>query len=362
MSKEIEKLIEQIILSIEKATQKEVPEEVKQNIRLKCSMLPKMPEIRITSNPQEFDSHAKMVKNYYQGTWDKSYKEQTHTDTLFGDYQSGLSQQQLYNNNSKPSTEMDELSDFSMNKMQVALSTDEYDEYNNTLVIYIPEVREYDVISYKEFTQNKQKQALFDILLEKTNGKVSEEELHQLAEKFDFSNGIPEIEVISDPEKFDKAVAEIVDEYSDDFENDNASYRHSTTLHGDYQSGFQGTYESRGTISSYRDFDETSDFNLNGVQVILVNNNEERRFYNSRTQKDSSSIVIYLPEREYEEQSFKTYVEKRKTSHAHNISEVAAFARTYIPQTLPKDFKGLLQQLEKQTQSNQIEDERADKE
>ena len=362
MNKEIEKLIEQIILSIEKTTQKEVPEDVKKNISVQCGVLAKMPEIRITSNPQEFDNNARMVRNYYQGTWDSDYREQTYTNTLFGDYKAGMSQQKSYSYNSPEAGEINELSDFSMNKMQIALSRDDFDEDNNTLVIYIPEVREYDVISYKEFIQKEQKQNLFDVLLKKTNGKIPEEQLHKLVEKFDFSNGIPEIEVISDPEKFNNSVIDREDVYSDDFENDNNTYRHSTKLYGDYQSGTEDVYESRGRRTSYKEFEETSDFNLNGVQVILVENTQEHRFYDSKTVKPSSSIVIYLPEKEYEEQTFKTYTEKIKNARTHNIVEVAAFARTFIPQTSHKDFKGLLKQLEKQTQPNKVEDEREEKE
>lgn len=336
MNKEIEELVSKIIEAIEKVTKMPVPEDVIENIRIKCALLAKTPEIQVTSNPKEFDSHARMTKSFYQGSFGDTHREKTYTDVLYGDYQPGLSQIKDYPNNSNLSIEIHETSDFSMNKLQIALSTDNYDENLSVLVIYVPEAKEWDQTSFKKSIENEQKQALLKQLREKTKGKVPEEQLLILVDKFDFSNGIPDIKVISDPKLFDDTARESANVYSDSFENDNSLFVDVNTLYGNYQSGNDTVFEHRGYRSSYSESNTPSDFNLNEVQIVLVNNYQYRRFYNRETEKESSSIVIYLPEKEYEEQSYKKYREKQERTHS--ISEVKQLYTSYIPKNISPDF------------------------
>ena len=354
MNKKIEELVGKIIEAIEKVTQTPLPEEVIQNIRSKCSLLPKTPEIRITSKPQEFDSYARITNTFYQGSFGDSYRERTNTNVLYGDYKPGTSLTKDYPNNLHISVESHEVSDFSLNKMQVALSTAVYDENSNILVIYIPEVREWDEVSFKKFLENEQKQTLLKQLREKTKGKVTEEELHQLVDNFDFSDGIPDIEIISDPEKFDDATRETTDVYSDTFENDNSLDIDVKTLYGNFQPGSNIVFEHRGYISSTSESYNSSDFNLNSIQIVFVKNYQYRRFYNRKSEKEDSSIVIYLPEKEYEEKSYREFVEKKK--NIHNFSQVANFAKIYVPNVLPKDLKVLLEQLDGIEKNNDEQD------
>jgi len=355
MSKEIEKLIEQIILAIQKATGTEISDEMVRNIKNKCGYLLTTPEIKITSNPKEFDSNARITKSIYERSSGKLYKEYTHTDILYGNYEPGTSFLNYYNN---ISTEKHELSDFDMTTMQIALSINDTNEYSNSLVIYVPEVREYEEASFKTFMEKEQKQTLYESLLEKTAQKVPEEELQKLVDSFDFSNGIPEIEVISDPEKFDEATKVYMDIYTDSFTNENALCLDSSTLYGNYKSGSDIIFEHRGSISSISETETLSNFDLNGVQIVLATNTQSHRYYNSTSEKENTSIIIYLPEKEYEERNYRDYIEKRKT-HIHDFSEIQDFAKTFIPTLSPETLnKKILSRLNQS--ADIITDEKAD--
>ena len=328
MNKKIEELVGKIIESIEKVTKMPVPADVEKNIRTKCCFLTKMPEIIVTSNPKEFDSHARVIDGLYQGSFGDAYREHTYTNVLYGDYKPGSSRIKDYPNTLNQSIETHGSSDFSMNKMQVALSADIYHENSNVLVIYIPEEKEWQQISFKKFMEDERKQTLLEQLRKETKGKVPEDALQQLVDNFDFSDGVPEIKVISNPEEFDKATRETTDIYSDTFENDDTLDTDVKTL-----------YRSSTTESHTQ-----TDFNLNGVQIVFVKNYSYRRFYNRESEKESSSIVIYLPEKEYEEKSYREFLDKKKP--VHNFCQVANFAKAYIPNVLPKDLKQLLEQLD----------------
>ena len=123
-----------------------------------------LPGIICTSDPKAFDESA--LEKYIEG------EEESHTDVLEGDYQSGI----ISVDYSKMSVTK-EMSDFSMDKRQVALkkfNSRYFDKYydGRCLVIYEPEDKEFGYkTSYKNMLIEERQSALKKAIEEKLKRK-----------------------------------------------------------------------------------------------------------------------------------------------------------------------------------------------
>lgn len=334
-TEDIEKLVEQIVLAIRKITQEPIPEKTIEEIRKACSILPRKPEVKIIQNPKEFDECAKPKEVDYQGTFGDRYRSSIKCQVLYGNYTPGISKFIESAKAPGKSQEQEDISDFSMNKMQVVLSRDIYREYNNTLILYIPEQKEWEETSFARFIKNEQRQTLFQKISDAVKGTMTDEEIWEIVNNFDFSNGIPEIRIITDPDKFDDIAIERDEMYSDTSEYDKDLFVETKTLHGDYTPGKIESLEYRGFRGCANETIKDSNFSLNRPQLALVSTYKYRRFYNSNSEKRNTEIVIYVPERKHEEQTYKQYRERR----THSPIAVTNFIKAYIPNIDPEKLK-----------------------
>lgn len=302
MNKEIEELVDQIIKAIEQYTHMPLSEEEANKIRNAIYALPKKPQLLTTKDPKEFDSYARLKDITDQGTFGKKQKTKTVTTQLYGNYTPGISRIRYLPNNRISSDNTHTISDFAMDQLQIVLSIDYRDENSNWLVIYGPDSKNENLkgVRFKDFIKNEQKQTLFKKLKEATNGKVSDEQLQVLVDKFDFSNGIPEIEIISDPKTFDIAATNFDDEYS--------RCEVDVLLNNNCKPGREEDYVS-------------SDFNLNEVQIVLVKTEHYHRFNNTESGMTDYCIKIYVPEKEYPEKTYKE-LDKKNNSAPRRIQYV----------------------------------------
>lgn len=296
MSDEIKKLVEQIVSAIPE----ELTDEQIDAISTKCATLKHRPEIKITSDPKEFKSATREGKTVYNDCWIGKEVSSIISSTLYGDYQQ---------------------SDFSINKMQIALVNDIHNEHSSQLVIYVPEKREYDVTSYKEFVKNELRKSLCESIKMAANEMLTMPEIKRFIEEYDFSKGMPEIKTTSDPREFDSNAKERSEELIDSSsETETDSKTRTKTLYGDYQPGMEDVYEYDKTKNSPYEECTSSDFSLSEVQVALVTNITFHSHHGKEEGKETTTIVIYLPdEKEYGVDSFKQLTEKK-----HDVSEVKA--------------------------------------
>lgn len=139
-----------------------------------------LPEIIVTSNPKEFDKKSKDNEIVYEHSWAGSQEYNRIPKTLYGDYSSGKDKAYTYYDPSQRniddqeySEEKHELSDFSMNKTQVVLVHEyDYDNYNrdvleesdkSSIVIYVPENKHYDIVSYRKMIEQEQNHQIDEI-------------------------------------------------------------------------------------------------------------------------------------------------------------------------------------------------------
>lgn len=296
MNDEIKKLVEQIVAAIpEKLTAEQI-----EKITSQCALLNQRPEIKITSDPKEFETTARERKTVYNDPWVGKEVSSIISSTLYGDY---------------------EQSDFSINKMQIALVEDINNVCSAQLVIYVPKKRDYDVTNYKDFIKSEMIKSLCDSIKSAAKGMLTSLEINKFLEQYDFSKGMPEIQITSDPREFDSKAKERSEEFVDSLlELDDDLKIRTKTLYGDYQPGVEDIYEYEKTKSSPYEESTPSDFSLSKVQVALVTNTRFHSFHGKEEGEETSTIVIYLPdEKEYGVDSFKQLTEKK-----HDVSEVQA--------------------------------------
>lgn len=121
-----------------------------------------IPQILTTTNPHEFEKRSRRKKDIFSHSWAGSRKAITETDVLIGDYKPGIDDIYEYSENgdTREPEESHEMSDFSINQIQVAVvmesNTDHFngnniDEHSESVQIYIPEEREYpENVSFKQ--------------------------------------------------------------------------------------------------------------------------------------------------------------------------------------------------------------------
>ena len=152
-----------------------------------------IPQIITTANPYEFEKSTRRNKDIFEHSWAGSVENTTETDVLIGDYKPGIDDIHDYSENGNTSSpqESHEMSDFSINQVQVAVvmestiddfNGNDIDEYSESVQIYLPEEKEYPGnVSFKQMilensksdleTRNEQLTAL-----EKEERKISEVE------------------------------------------------------------------------------------------------------------------------------------------------------------------------------------------
>lgn len=114
-----------------------------------------IPQIITTSDPKEFEKNTRRYN--YRGATQERGDASTKTDVLIGDYMPGIDE--IYENDYTGSpTEKHEVSDFSINQIQVTVVIKEdytytNEDYSEAIHIYIPEEREYpENVSFKQIT------------------------------------------------------------------------------------------------------------------------------------------------------------------------------------------------------------------
>ena len=112
-----------------------------------------IPQIITTTNPYEFEKSTRRKKDVFEHSWAGSRETTTETDVLIGEYEPGIDDIYKYSENGETRTpeETHEMSDFSINQVQVAVvmesTIDDFngnniDEYNESVQIYLPEEKE----------------------------------------------------------------------------------------------------------------------------------------------------------------------------------------------------------------------------
>lgn len=315
MNDEIKKLVEQIVSAIpEELSEKQI-----ENISNQCILLKQKPEITITSDPKEFDDNAREKRIISEDSWVGKDELSLTSSTLYGDYKPGIDELRENRRNGKHYTkENHQISDFSINQMQIALARDLKNDDFGKLIIYVPEKKEYSIISYREFLENEQRQSLCNQIEEAANGMLTMLEIKKIVSQYDFSKGMPKVHVTSDPKEFDGKSKEKIDEYVH-HAVERTDLRTSTkTLYGDYTPGMHDIaeyYDSQ--LPPY--IEETnSEFSLLKPQVTLVTNTNYREFSGKEVYEEETLIVIYLPkERNDDLVSYSQLTEEK-----HHISEV----------------------------------------
>ena len=128
-----------------------------------------IPQIITTTNPYDFEKSSRRNKDIFEHSWAGSRKDITETDVLIGDYKPGIDDIYEYseNGNTSEPQESHEMSDFSINQVQVAVvmksTIDDFngnniDEYNESVQIYLPEEKEYpENVSFKQMVLEERK-------------------------------------------------------------------------------------------------------------------------------------------------------------------------------------------------------------
>ncbi|MBR3003167.1 MAG: hypothetical protein IKF38_06430 [Clostridia bacterium] len=175
---ELEEQIRSVLskkLSQEQMTRGKISEEILAIIadRIVSAMGPELEkyisevEIEMTSNPDEFAEkviESKIEYGYYgdrSGYHKDDGTSSSFTTPVYGDIEPGNYHYDyvVYSDSSSEENEEKNLPDFSMNGLQVAI-VDRIDDYasETAIQIYIPEEREYEVVSYKEMKEIAEKE------------------------------------------------------------------------------------------------------------------------------------------------------------------------------------------------------------
>ena len=170
-----------------------------------------VPIIKIFSDPNEFEASTRRKSDVYAHSWAGKTAEKTETWVLLGDYEPGIDDVYNYsdNGNMLPTEETHEMSDFSIDQIQAAITVetnfsnyngDERDEYEEIIQLYLP--GELDVSKGNKFKQivlQQRAQQLFDSIKATVGVRLTDEQIHSIVRQYDFENmDIPEIVVSTD--------------------------------------------------------------------------------------------------------------------------------------------------------------------
>lgn len=126
--------------------------------------------VKVLSDPDEFAKETQKSEEHLASNWAGTKDREVKTKVLMGDLIPGNCYQEIEEDfhdefqGKQEEFRTDELADFSINQRQIAITVEEMEDFykgnsleenNLVVVIYLPEEREYDVISYKEMSVNK---------------------------------------------------------------------------------------------------------------------------------------------------------------------------------------------------------------
>ena len=297
-----------------------------------------IPQIITTTNPYKFEKSSRRNKDIFEHSWAGSSKDITETDVLIGDYKPGIDDIYEYSENgntSKPQ-ESHEMSDFSINQVQVAVvmesTIDDFngnniDEYNESVQIYLPEEKEYpENVSFKQMVLEERKTKFYKAIKEKVGEKLTDEQIRGIVEKFNLENGnIPQIITTTNPYDFEKSSRRNKDIFEHSWAGSSKDITETDVLIGDYKPGIDDIYEysENGNTSEPQESHEMSDFSINQVQVAVVMKSTIDDFNGNNIDEHNESVQIYLPEeKEYPKNvSFKQMIAENSKSDLETRNE-----------------------------------------
>ena len=270
-----------------------------------------IPQIITTTNPYDFEKSSRRNKDIFEHSWAGSRKDITETDVLIGDYKPGIDDIYEYseNGNTSEPQESHEMSDFSINQVQVAVvmesTIDDFngnniDEYNESVQIYLPEEKEYpENVSFKQMVLEERKTKFYKAIKEKVGEKLTDEQIRGIVEKFNLENGnIPQIITTTNPYDFEKSSRRNKDIFEHSWAGSRKDITETDVLIGDYKPGIDDIYEysENGNTSEPQESHEMSDFSINQVQVAVVMESTIDDFNGNNIDEYNESVQIYLPE------------------------------------------------------------------
>lgn len=289
-----------------------------------------VPIIKIFSDPNEFEASTRRKSDVYAHSWAGKTAEKTETWVLLGDYEPGIDDVYNYsdNGNMLPTEETHEMSDFSIDQIQAAITVetnfsnyngDERDEYEEIIQLYLP--GELDVSKGNKFKQivlQQRAQQLFDSIKATVGVRLTDEQIHSIVRQYDFENmDIPEIVVSTDFHIFEETTRKQENSFEHSWAGRKTVNKIPNVLLGDYIPGLDGFYEysDNGNMQEPEEIHEASDFSVNQVQVVAL---EEEKYsdYNEDYESEiARTLQIYLPpDIEYTDVvSFKEIIQNEKT-------------------------------------------------
>ena len=297
-----------------------------------------VPRISVTSNPYDFEKYTRRTEDIFEHSWAGSTRNYVDTQVLMGDYEPGIDKRYEYSENGDNRTpdEEHEMSDFSMNKIQVAKVNRDYmdnfngsdiEEYDEYIQIYIPEEKKLPKeISFKQYVLNKRREKMENKLKEILGDKINLNQIDKIIETIDFEKEkVPEIVTISDPYEFEKKTRRSEDIFEHSWAGATRDYVDTQVLIGDYEPGIDKRYEysENGDNRSPEEEHEMSDFSMNQIQVAKVNSDYMDNFNGNDIEEHKETIQIYMPnEKEYYENvSFKKMVLEKENNEKNPIVE-----------------------------------------
>lgn len=208
---------------------------------------------------------------------------------------------------------VDESANFSLSQIQASIKTWKLEEQDvkrfspTTINIYLPE-QEYDVVTFKELVERDKMQKLVTTIKEKTNGRLSDEQISKIIEE----SGLVDTSMVlvtSDPYKYGRA-NEAETGYTMDGDHYESIDEEIEGIIGDTEGG---KYESN----------ESANFSLNQAQSSVIRRTKYDYYegYDEKHWYYSTLINIYLPEQEYDVETFKELLEKDEIQRKEIIAK-----------------------------------------
>ena len=157
-----------------------------------------VPRISVTSNPYDFEKYTRRKEDIFEHSWAGATRDYVDTQVLMGDYEPGIDKRYEYSENgdNRSPEEEHEMSDFSMNQIQVAKVNSDYmdnfngndiEEHKETIQIYMPNEKEYyENVSFKKMVlekENNEKNPIVEEIRKLASKKVEIKDKEQKAKK-----------------------------------------------------------------------------------------------------------------------------------------------------------------------------------
>ena len=269
-------------------------------------------EVKVTGDPYEYGGDSVQNKEF-----DNNYSLEETVEGIIGDTKAGEYEDRYQGDL------VDEPADFSLNELQASIKrTEEYinGEYDNnttTINIYMPE-KEYDVKSYKELIKRDKLKQLVEEIQERTEGKLTEEQIQQIVNKSGIANVV--VEVTSNPYEYGEDSVE-----KKELDNNYSLEEKVEGIIGDTKGG---RYEDRyqGDL-----IDEPADFSLNELQASIKRSKE----YADGRNYFTVTVNVYIPGKEYDVKTYQELLQREmKEQGFHTVEEF----REALEEMMDKDM------------------------